>query len=343
MTDRTLDEVLDVARSGLGTWWPNPWWPTGASSHNDCMAFVSWALYGLNGRQPFYTYVPHIMDRAIREGRWHGGKALTKRPTDQRYADGIRAGDVVIFDWRFVGSRDHVGIALGAPKDGGIRVRQANNGGGGTGRGGVRDPAEDITYGTQFVLGYYRPPYRSSAPAGGNTSPIGDDDMALSREVQAQLDRIEQRAQWAADYVAVGEADKRPDGQLALMVREARDAARLAAQRAGWAADYTRVEQFDANGKSDGVRDGAMAQLMRRILQRATWAADYARVDQGDGVSDGALARLIRRIATPKAFAAEIAPLLQVDLTKLSDADVARLATASADEIDRRGRKRLGS
>ncbi len=56
-----------------------------------------------------------------------------------------------------------------------------------------------------------------------------------------------------------------------------------------------------------------------------------------------ALARLIRRIATPKAFAAEIAPLLQVDLTKLSDTDVARLATASADEIDRRGRKRLGS
>lgn len=186
MTDRTVDEVIRIAGTGIGKWWPNPWWPGGNSTFNDCAAFVSWALYGLNGNKPIYTYVPYIMDRAIREGRWTGGKALTPRPQTRTNSDGIRRGDIVIFDWRFRGSRDHVGIALQEPRNGGILTRQANNGGGGMGNAYTNDPAADVNYPTQFVLGYYRPAYKTTTTSGGNTSPITEEEVDM---IPIRLDR----------------------------------------------------------------------------------------------------------------------------------------------------------
>lgn len=196
MTSRTASEALSVAHSGLGQWWPNAWWPGGNSTFNDCAAFVSWALYGLAGGRPAYTYVPHLMERAIRERRWYGGSALAGRPQDGRHAAGMVLGDVVILDWRFRGSRDHVGLFLGYVGSDYIRVRQANNGGGGNGNANTRDPAEDVTYHRRFVLGYYRPPYRTTSPAGGNITPIGE-TMPKSDEwfegMRRQIDDLQLR------------------------------------------------------------------------------------------------------------------------------------------------------
>lgn len=148
---RTREEALTIAGAGLGTHWPNPWWPGGSPSHNDCAAFVSWALYGLNGRTPFITWVPDFMKLAVEQGRWTEG------------ATGLQRGDLPIFDWHGRGSRDHIGIALEGARGNRVLVRQTNNAGS---RGGARDAAADLSYSTALVLGHYRPPYAASGSSG---------------------------------------------------------------------------------------------------------------------------------------------------------------------------------
>lgn len=160
---RSRELVLATARSELGTWWPNPWWPTGKSDHNDCMAFVSWALYGLDGNQPYYAWVPSIMERAIREGRWKGVTERDGRRGDWAATRDIQAGDIVVLDWYFRDSRDHVVIATGPILYGVLPCIQTNNGGGGT--GGGSDSVRLIGYPERFILGRYRPPYPASVPA----------------------------------------------------------------------------------------------------------------------------------------------------------------------------------
>lgn len=162
---RSLNEVLAVTESEKGTHWPNPWWPTGNRSFNDCAAMVSWALYGLDRSTPFITYVPRFMELAQTEQRWHSGSR------------GIQLGDLVIFDWKLQGSRDHIGIALSSMKET-VTVRQTNN-------GGESDALADISYSLKYVLGFYRPRYKQ-AP-GGVLAVDGNFGPQTVRRLQVRL------------------------------------------------------------------------------------------------------------------------------------------------------------
>ncbi len=317
MTDRTVDEVIRIAGTGIGKWWPNPWWPGGNSTFNDCAAFVSWALYGLKDNKPLYTYVPYIMDRAIREGRWTGGKALTPRPQTRTNADGIRRGDIVIFDWRFRGSRDHVGIALQEPRNGGILTRQANNGGGGMGNAYTNDPAADVNYPTQFVLGYYRPAYKTTSTSGGNTSPITEeDDMPNYR----QWDQADKEALindiWGTGVVSIPNYEGKRVGAKDILVATERRAKE--ATEAGFTKkrdDRLRVTADTLTGGTPGISfDGEVLALLKRILKQ-------------NGVD-------------PEEVARHLAPLL--DVRELSQKDFDELAKTVNDDADRRQRERLG-
>lgn len=155
---RSLEETLALMGSEGGRTWPNDWWPTGNSAYDDCAAFVSWALFGLNGRQPFYTYVSQIQTWGRNLGVWHNRAA------------GLQRGDVIAFDWDGDGDPDHTEIC----------VSTSNGGAWVTSRGTNANPGDDVrdrTRSTAYVLSYIRPPYPNSATAGNGSTPIQEDDM----------------------------------------------------------------------------------------------------------------------------------------------------------------------
>lgn len=162
--------------------------------------------------------------------------------------------------------------------------------------------------------------------ASSDSQPLPEDNMSLTSEERTWLNQAAQRAGWAADYVAVGEAGVRNDGQLAALVRrgvnaaeaaqknseEALKVARSADQKAGWAADYV------ATAEPNKRPDGQLAALVRRGV---TAAENAAKVDTA------ALAKAL--IADP-AFLAAVKP------AALSDADKQDIAKRTADELYKR-------
>lgn len=142
-----------IARAGaqLGAWWPNPWWPTGNSSYNDCAAFVSWCLWGLNGRQPYQTIVSGVIERSGLE--FHAGAA------------GIRRGDVAGFRWTLADNYDHTELVLSSPSALGMIQTIGANGGG-------SDKVAIHTRSTGYVHNYARPAYQGTVTAGGTTGVI---------------------------------------------------------------------------------------------------------------------------------------------------------------------------
>jgi hypothetical protein len=156
---RSLEDTLAVMGAEGGKSWPNPWWPTGISAYDDCAAFVSWALFGLNGRQPFYTYVSQIQNWGRSLGTWHSRAA------------GLQRGDVIAFDWDGDGDPDHTEVCVSVSADG-LRV---------TSRGTNANPGDDVrdrTRSTAYVLSYIRPAYPATASAStGAGTPIQEDDM----------------------------------------------------------------------------------------------------------------------------------------------------------------------
>jgi len=156
---RSLEDTLALMGSRGGQSWPNDWWPTGNGRYDDCAAFVSWALFGLNGRQPFYTYVSQIQNWGRNLGVWHNR------------ATGLRRGDVIAFDWDGDGDPDHTEIC----------VSTSNGGAWVTSRGTNANPGDDVrdrTRSTAYVLSYIRPNYPNTASAGnGSSTSIQEDDM----------------------------------------------------------------------------------------------------------------------------------------------------------------------
>ena len=113
-----------------------------------------------------------------------------------------------------------------------------------------------------------------------------------------------------------------------------------------WIVGYVQVNQTDAKGNSDGVGDGPLARLLRKlqetadkILHRAQWSSDYVRTIQYDEdgnpdiPSDGALAALVRDTNT------RVKALQQPDAAVIADrlvanpAFISKLAPAIAAEV----------
>ncbi len=155
----TLEGTIAKMAAYLGTRWPNPWWPTGVSAYDDCAACVSWALFGLNGRQPFQTYVSGVIERSGLE--FHRGSS------------GLRRGDAVGFLWGGNNNYDHIELALSSPDGAGNFQTIGTN----------ASPTDNMAVrwrNTRYVVAYGRPGYLS--PAGGGESPIEEDDfMAMSK------------------------------------------------------------------------------------------------------------------------------------------------------------------
>lgn len=169
-----------IARMGsqLGVRWPNPWWPTGVPAFDDCAAFVSWALWGLNGNQPYQTVVSGLVERSGFE--FHTGRI------------GIRRGDLLGFRWTQDVNYSHIEVALG-PADGHSNVRTIGA------NAGPGDSVAIRTRPTFYVHNFARPNY--TALAGGPTTPIHDlskeDDMRLALDPTRSTSKKNQ-------YVVVG-------------------------------------------------------------------------------------------------------------------------------------------
>ena len=74
LLNRSPEEVLNAMARSWGTTWPNPWWPSGNSGYDDCVACVSYYLFGLNSfGNPYYTYVSQIQNWGRDRGVWHAG------------------------------------------------------------------------------------------------------------------------------------------------------------------------------------------------------------------------------------------------------------------------------
>jgi hypothetical protein len=97
---------------------------------------------------------------ATSRGEWHGG------------TDGIRPGDVAIFDWEppaNVGEQDHIGIVTGVGS-GVLRTIEGN----------AADLVRECDRAFRFVVGFWRPVY-DSAPAPDQAVPV----VSLAKIVEA--------------------------------------------------------------------------------------------------------------------------------------------------------------
>lgn len=161
MTDLVagLEGTIARAYTQLGVWWPNPWWPSGNSSFDDCAAFVSWVLWGLDGGAPRQTIVSGIVERS----------GLQMIAGNQ----GIRRGDLLGLRWSDDVNYDHIAIALAAP-DGNGYVSTIEANGGGNDLVAVR--SRNIGY----VHNYARPAYPGFASEG--STPLLDNTTDLLLE-----------------------------------------------------------------------------------------------------------------------------------------------------------------
>ena len=144
----TLEETIARLAAQQGVRWPNPWWPTGNASYDDCAAAMSWALFDLRpSGWPWETYVSGVIERS----------GLEKR-TD---VWGIRRGDVLGFLWPGSGQNyDHTEMALGSPNDRGQVLTIGTNAG----------PGDNMAVRVRSisnVVAYARPGYVSTAGGGG--------------------------------------------------------------------------------------------------------------------------------------------------------------------------------
>lgn len=140
--EATISKML--TQSGVS--WPNPWWPNGRSSYDDCAAAVSWALFGLNDGQPFQTYVSGVIERA----------GLTK----YNGSYGLQRGDVVGFLWGGDNNYDHTELALSeADSRGNFQTIGTN--------AAPSDAMAIRARNTRYVVAYARPAYLASTAGDG--------------------------------------------------------------------------------------------------------------------------------------------------------------------------------
>lgn len=160
----TLEDTIGLLHSQLGVSWPNPWWPHGVPTYNDCAAFQSWGLFGLNGDQPFHIVVSDLIERSGLE--FHAGN------------QGIRRGDLLGLRWSAQVNYDHIGMALGPPDaTGHIQTIDAN--------GGTNKVAVSVRS-ILNVHNFARPHYPATSTAGGGGIPIDnqqEDPMTSSTRV----------------------------------------------------------------------------------------------------------------------------------------------------------------
>lgn len=97
------------------------------------------------------------------------------------------------------------------------------------------------------------------------------------------------------------------------------------------------IVKGDVSKWDDPPSKAELALMLERTGRYAAAKADAA-------ISDEAILAAIRDVGQvdPQALAAALAPLLDATVEGLSDADLARIARAAADETDRRARERLG-
>lgn len=129
--------TLTKMKAQFGKSWPNPWWPTGNSKYNDCAAAVSWALFGLKGDQPYYTVVSQLLAGI---GGVHMGNA------------GLKAGDVIGFDWGYGNNYDHTEVCVSVNRTAGTVTSRGTNSNPG-------DDMRDRTRSLKYVKSYARPDY----------------------------------------------------------------------------------------------------------------------------------------------------------------------------------------
>lgn len=154
---RSREAAIALGLSVMGRRWPNEWWPTGNSAYDDCAAFVSWLLFGLNGQYPYQTYVSGVVERSGLE--FHRGAA------------GLARGDAIGFLWSNDGSNyHHTELALSSPDGAGWFQTIGTNAG----------PNDDVAIRFRHisnVAAYGRPAYPST-PAGLPGGPTLEDELA---------------------------------------------------------------------------------------------------------------------------------------------------------------------
>lgn len=150
----TLEGTIARLVSQLGVSWPNAWWPGGNDgADNDCAAFQSWGLWGLNANNAPYQYnVSGVIERSGLP--FHAGN------------QGIQRGDIPGFRWSTAVNYDHIGMALASPNSAGwFKTIDANG------------PTNKVAYtmrNISDVHNFVRPNYPTTGTAGGDATPINN-------------------------------------------------------------------------------------------------------------------------------------------------------------------------
>jgi hypothetical protein len=145
----TVNDITSKARATIGvsgptirTWYNKNVANLGVSSWAWCAATIAYVMANVGDKSTVYrtAWVPTLMSRAKEAGLWHSGKS------------GIKAGDIVLFDFNVNNVPDHAGIVL-AVTGTNLTTMEGNT----SGASMVRQMTR-----SSFVQGYIRP--KTTAP-----------------------------------------------------------------------------------------------------------------------------------------------------------------------------------
>jgi hypothetical protein len=179
----SLEDTIALLRGQIGVSWPNPWWPEGVPAFNDCAAFQSWGLFGLNGDQPYQTVVSGLIERSGLE--FHAGNV------------GIQRGDLLGLRWSAQVNYDHIGMALGPPNAAG--VVQTIDANGGTNKVALS------TRSVRNVHNFARPNYPATSTAGGGSTSL--DNLTQGEDMDTRYFKMAGSDDWSRigpDVLPVG-------------------------------------------------------------------------------------------------------------------------------------------
>jgi len=165
---RTLEDTIQFYANRLGQWWPNDWWPGQDNDANDCAAFMSAGLYGMNKYGgPVFTYVSQLQNNTA-----YGQRFFSK--------SGIRRGDLMGFSWGMNNDYDHTEMALNSPDANGNFLTIGTN-------AGPTDRVAVRTRNVKYVLSYFRPNYPTS---GGAALPGTGDEFVMDAATKAAVKEV---------------------------------------------------------------------------------------------------------------------------------------------------------
>lgn len=231
-----------------------------------CAIFISYVASSAGASKiiPLHAYTPSGVNWFKAQKRWHNGLA------------GVRAGDIVYFNFGSLGRVSHIGIVESVNRDGSVNTIEGNTSS--TAAGDQRNSGTCARKRRKaYIVGYGRPNYAASAATGGVTKSISTlaTEVLAGKHGNGDTRKKSLGSQYAAVQAEVSKrlTSKTPAKQPAKSAPSKPATTRLQTGDKGKSVkalqvrlnrDYPAYSKLDPDGVFGGRTDGVVREFQRR-------------------------------------------------------------------------------